>query len=243
MFQRLALPVQRELGGCWHLWVSSVEARDNKWSGWASDLVLRLCQIHSSSDLVTWSERFFFLNDCYTSVLVYYMFYRHTKLVKLSLIKNLLSVSILTGHIFPSVNELQGSLSWEERNVPNLYLSKCGAFGGGGGGGVSRFQFPSKLIFWNLLSVQSQFQVCLLVKWLQMAVSDVIPCHSCDYHRYADDTEISDSAPPSDFTSTQSNIQSCISGTLSWMQSNKLKLSTEKTEMMLVGSWVHISRK
>ena len=59
-------------------------------------------------------------------------------------------------------------------------------------------------------------------------LSDVIICHSCDYHKYADDTEISDSAPPSDFTSAQSNIQSCISDTLSWMQSNKLKLNTEK---------------
>ena len=58
-------------------------------------------------------------------------------------------------------------------------------------------------------------------------LSDVIACHSCDYHKDADDTEISDSAPPSDFTSAQSNIQSCISDTLSWMQSNKLKLNTE----------------
>ena len=59
-------------------------------------------------------------------------------------------------------------------------------------------------------------------------LSDVIACHGCDYHKYADDTEISDSAPPSDFTSAQSNIQPCISDTLSWMQSNKLKLNTEK---------------
>ena len=72
-------------------------------------------------------------------------------------------------------------------------------------------------------------------------LSDVIACHSCDYHKYADDTEISDSAPPSDFTSAQSNIQSCISNTLSWMQNNKLKLDTEKTEMMLVGSSARIS--
>ena len=70
---------------------------------------------------------------------------------------------------------------------------------------------------------------------------DVIACHSCDYHKYADDTEISDSAPPSDFTSAQSNIQSCINDTLSWMQSNKLKLNTENNEMMLVGSSVRIS--
>ena len=59
-------------------------------------------------------------------------------------------------------------------------------------------------------------------------LSDVIACHSCDYHKYADDTKISDSAPPSDFTSAESNIQSCISDTLSWVQSNKLKLNIEK---------------
>ena len=70
---------------------------------------------------------------------------------------------------------------------------------------------------------------------------DVISYHSCDYHKYADDTEISDSAPPSDFTSAQSNIQSCISDTLPWMRSNKLKLNTEKAEMMLVGSSMRIS--
>ena len=72
-------------------------------------------------------------------------------------------------------------------------------------------------------------------------LSDVIACHSCDYHTYGDDTEISDSAPPSNFTSAQSSIQFCISDTLSWMQSNKLKLNTEKTEMMLVGSSMRIS--
>ena len=72
-------------------------------------------------------------------------------------------------------------------------------------------------------------------------LSDVIACHNCDYHKYADDTEISDSTPPSDFTSAQSNIQSCISDTLSWMQNNKLKLNTERIEMMLVGSSVRIS--
>ena len=72
-------------------------------------------------------------------------------------------------------------------------------------------------------------------------LSEVTACHSCDYHKYADDTEISDTAPPCDFTSAQSNIQSCISDTLSWMKSSKLKLNTEKTAMMLVGSSVRIS--
>ena len=39
-------------------------------------------------------------------------------------------------------------------------------------------------------------------------------------------TELSDSAPPSAFLSAQSNSQTCISDTLSWIQSNKLKLNT-----------------
>ena len=49
-------------------------------------------------------------------------------------------------------------------------------------------------------------------------LSDVIACHSCDRHKYADDAEISDSAPPSDFTSAQSNTHSCISDTLLWIK-------------------------
>ena len=59
-------------------------------------------------------------------------------------------------------------------------------------------------------------------------MSQVIPRHGCDYYKYADDTEISDSAPPSDFTSAQANLQTCMSDTLSWIESNRLKVNTEK---------------
>ena len=58
-------------------------------------------------------------------------------------------------------------------------------------------------------------------------LSDVIACHSCDYYKYTDDTEISDSAPPSDFTSAQSNIQSCISDTSSMSIVMDAKQQTE----------------
>ena len=67
-------------------------------------------------------------------------------------------------------------------------------------------------------------------------LSDVIVSHHCDYHKYADDTELSDSAQPSQLISAQTNIQTCIEDTLSWMKSNKLKLNTDKTEVMPVGS-------
>ena len=67
-------------------------------------------------------------------------------------------------------------------------------------------------------------------------LSDVISVHNCDYHKYADDTELSKSAPPDQFTSALSCIQTCIDDVLLWMNSNKLKLNTDKTEVMPVGS-------
>ena len=67
-------------------------------------------------------------------------------------------------------------------------------------------------------------------------LSDVISAHNCDYHKYADDTEQSKSAPPDQFLSVQSCIQTCIDDVLLWMNSNKLKLNTCKTEVMPIGS-------
>ena len=67
-------------------------------------------------------------------------------------------------------------------------------------------------------------------------LSDVIYVHNCDYHKYADDTELSKGAPPDQFLSVQSCIQTCIDDVLLRMNSNKLKLNTDKTEVMPVGS-------
>ena len=64
----------------------------------------------------------------------------------------------------------------------------------------------------------------------------MICVHNCDYHKYADDTELSKSAPLDQFVSVQSCIQTCIDDILLWMNSNKLKLNTDTTEVMPVGS-------
>ena len=61
-------------------------------------------------------------------------------------------------------------------------------------------------------------------------LTDVIYVHNCDYHKYADDTELSKSAPPDQFLSVESCIQIYIDDVLLWMNSNKLKLNTDKTE-------------
>ena len=67
-------------------------------------------------------------------------------------------------------------------------------------------------------------------------LSDVISVHNCDYHKYADDTELSKSAAPDQFLTVQSCIQTCIDDVLLWINSTKLKLNTDKTEVMPVGS-------
>lgn len=67
-------------------------------------------------------------------------------------------------------------------------------------------------------------------------LSDVIASHNCDFHKYADDTELSKSAAPGEFSTAQSAVQDCVAGVLSWMNSNCLMLNTDKTEVMPVGA-------
>ena len=45
--------------------------------------------------------------------------------------------------------------------------------------------------------------------------ASVISVHDCDYHKYADDTELSKRAPPDQFTSVQSCTETCIDVLLS----------------------------
>ena len=75
----------------------------------------------------------------------------------------------------------------------------------------------------------------LLFSLYAQPLSKVIESHNCQYHKYADDTEVSKSAQPSDFTPLERDIQACINDVMSWMFSNKLKLNPDKTEVMLVG--------
>jgi hypothetical protein len=67
-------------------------------------------------------------------------------------------------------------------------------------------------------------------------LSDVIAVHACQYHKYADDTELSKGTVPSDFSTAVLTVQECVHDILAWMDSNKLKLNTDKTEVMSVGA-------
>ena len=77
----------------------------------------------------------------------------------------------------------------------------------------------------------------ILFTLYSQTLSDVISVHDCDYHKHADDTELSKGAFPDQFDSVQSCIQTCIGDVLIWMNSYKLNLNTDKTEVMpAVGS-------
>ena len=64
----------------------------------------------------------------------------------------------------------------------------------------------------------------------------MISVHDCNYHKYADNTELSKGVFPKQFDSVQFCFQTCIGDVLIWMNSSKLKLNTDKTEIMPVGS-------
>ena len=53
-----------------------------------------------------------------------------------------------------------------------------------------------------------------------------------DFYKYADDTELSQSAPPDESCSVQTGIQTCIGDVLSWMNSKQPMLNTDDTEIM-----------
>ena len=68
------------------------------------------------------------------------------------------------------------------------------------------------------------------------SLSDVINLHNCSFHKYADDTVVFQSGPSEKFELNKIAIQKCISDILCWMDSNKLMLNTDKTEVMIVGT-------
>ena len=72
-------------------------------------------------------------------------------------------------------------------------------------------------------------------------LSDLICRHECDYHKYADDTQLSKVAPPDQFQSLLCDIQTCIESLVGWMYSNKLKLNAEKTDVLPVASASRLS--
>jgi hypothetical protein len=67
----------------------------------------------------------------------------------------------------------------------------------------------------------------------------LIERHSLQPHLYADNTEVYGFCSPADVRQLQLRVLSCVDDIASWVQSNRLKLNTDKTEML----WCATSRR
>ena len=63
-------------------------------------------------------------------------------------------------------------------------------------------------------------------------LGQIIRSHQMRYHMYADDTQLYKCSLPCDMSSLVLEVQDCIESIKTWMQSNKLKLNDDKTEIM-----------
>ena len=73
----------------------------------------------------------------------------------------------------------------------------------------------------------------LLYTLYTVPLGRVITSHSIGFHMYADDTQLYKGAFPPDLPSLIENIESCTMSVKSWMDTNKLKLNSDKTEVLL----------
>ena len=63
----------------------------------------------------------------------------------------------------------------------------------------------------------------------------MISGHAIPHHLYADDSQLYVSFASGDSAAALNGLQSCLASVQSWMLTNKLKLSPDKTEFLLIG--------
>ena len=67
-------------------------------------------------------------------------------------------------------------------------------------------------------------------------LGDIVRRHGLSCHFYADDTQIYCSFKPENQTVSVSAIEACVKDVDKWMLTNKLKLNSNKTELLVIGS-------
>ena len=88
------------------------------------------------------------------------------------------------------------------------------------GGGGTALEWSPLYVCNHSQSVSVTVLVALCLHQVPLSVYpqplwNVISDHDCNFQKYVDDTELSQSAPPDEFQSVQSGIQTCIDGYLS----------------------------
>ena len=67
-------------------------------------------------------------------------------------------------------------------------------------------------------------------------LSAVVTKTDCLYPLFADDTQLHQSAAPSELASLSTKVTNCIEDVSVWMKENQLKMNDDKTELLLVTS-------
>lgn len=80
----------------------------------------------------------------------------------------------------------------------------------------------------------------ILFSLYSQPLTEILERYQCQYHKYADDTEVSCSGPPDNFSSSVEIVQNCVQDVMGWMASNKLKLNPDKTEAIPIGCLKHL---
>jgi len=64
----------------------------------------------------------------------------------------------------------------------------------------------------------------------------LIHSHKLDHHLYADDTQVYTSLPTADTDLSLKQLGDCLSDISGWMTNNKLRLSANKTDFIIIGT-------
>ena len=67
-------------------------------------------------------------------------------------------------------------------------------------------------------------------------LSQVITNHNLSHHLCADDTQVYISLSQSSAQESVSTLSDCLTDILFWMESSKLKLNPDKTDLIIIGS-------
>ena len=82
----------------------------------------------------------------------------------------------------------------------------------------------------------------LLFLIYMLPLGDVIRRHGFLLHIFADDTQIYISISPDNIVSSVLNIEACVADIHSWMSANFLKLNSDKTEILILGTWQQLAK-
>ena len=72
---------------------------------------------------------------------------------------------------------------------------------------------------------------------------DIINRHGVTLHSFADDTQLYLHSCHEDITTAATWLKECIMDVCRWMSANRLKLNTDKTELLWTGSRQRISTR